>query len=98
MKGKRRVFAAATCLVLLLVMFSSAAYIILEAHHDCAGENCPICHEIQICRQVLNTLGTASAGRPALAFFILFAFLLTCAPVRAATAVTLISLKVKLSD
>lgn len=98
MTKKRRILAAAMCLALTLVMAASAAYIILEAHHHCTGDGCPVCREIQVCRQILTALGTAapgaavcraSAGRPVEAPRLLR---------RAAQAVTLISLKVKLSD
>lgn len=95
---KRRMIAAVMCLALLLVMVFSAAYIVIEATHNCIGDGCPICHEIQICQQVLNTVGTALV-RVAVSLGALF---LLVAPVhtlfRAAKVVTLISLKVKLSD
>lgn len=95
---KRRIIAAIMCFALLFVMVSSATYIVIEANHNCTGDGCPICHKIQICRQVLNTVGTALV-RAAVS---LGAFFLLIAPVhtlfRAAKVVTLISLKVKLSD
>ena len=95
---KRRMIAAIMCFALLLVMASSAAYIVIEANHNCTGDGCPICHKIQICQQVLNTVGTALV-KVAVSFGALF---LLVAPVhtlfRAAKVVTLISLKVKLSD
>lgn len=95
---KRRITAAIMCIVLLLVIAFSALYIVTEVHHDCSGDSCPICHEIQVCRQVLNTVGTA-----ALVFVTCFSavfILLTAFYVYSSTAeaVTLISLKVKLSD
>lgn len=98
MTKKRRIVAAAVCIVLLAAMLFSAAYIILEADHHCTGDGCPICHEIQICQQVLHTMGTATAvpcasGVSALAFAALAAVHVYAAP-----AITLISLKVKLSD
>ena len=95
---KRRIVAAVMCFALLLVMVSSAAYIVIEANHNCVGDGCPICHEIQICQQILNTVGTALVS---VAASLCATFLLTT-PVRtlfrAAEAITLISLKVKLSD
>ena len=98
MTGKRSVSAAVMCLVLLLALFTSAAYISREVHHTCTGDNCPICHEIQICQQILNTTGTGNTGAagglcPAL-FFLALVSVYFCRT----TAVTLISLKVKLSD
>jgi len=95
---KRRIIAAVMCFALLLVIVFSAAYIVIEANHNCTGDGCPICHEIQVCQQVLNTVGTAFV-RVAVSLGAIFLFI---APVhtliRTAEVVTLISLKVKLSD
>lgn len=98
MTKKRRIAAMAMCLALLFAMFFSTAYIIRETNHNCTGENCPICHEIQICQQILNTVGTAVLGAAVFSFMPVFLITLTSAHRREAAAVTLISLKVKLSD
>lgn len=98
MTTKRRIAAMAMCLWLLLVMFFSTVYIIREADHNCTGENCPICHEIQICRQILNTVGTAALGAAVVSFASVFLTVLAPVHRRESAAVTLISLKVKLSD
>lgn len=47
MEKKRRIFAAATAVLLLAVILFSYPVIAKNAHHDCTGENCPICMEIQ---------------------------------------------------
>lgn len=98
MTKKRRITAMAMCLGLLLVMFFSTIYIIREADHNCTGEKCPICHEIQICQQILNTVGTAVLGAAVFSFTLVFLTALTSVHRRESAAVTLISLKVKLSD
>lgn len=98
MTKKIRIMAAVMCFALMFVMFISSAYIIKEADHDCTGENCPVCHEIQVCRQILSTVGTAVV---AAAVFVSTLVVLTALPavhLRETVAVTLISLKVKLSD
>lgn len=98
MTKKCRMTAYVTCFALLFVMFISTAYIIKEADHDCTGENCPICHEIQICQKILNTVGTAIV---AATFFVSALVVLNTLPTIhfcETAAITLISLKVKLSD
>jgi len=95
---KRREIAAVLCAVLLLILAFSAAYIVIEAGHNCTGEGCPICQEIQVCRQILNTVGTVLVSAVIfLGVFILFTAVLHMF-FWAAPAITLISLKVKLSD
>ena len=41
---------------LLIFVFSSIFYSAEEAGHDCTGEDCPICHIIQIAQQNLKLL------------------------------------------
>ena len=90
--------AAVLAVLLALVMLFSAAYIALEADHDCCGEDCAVCALLRACEDLLrNLLLTAAllsaAGR-------------LCAPSRAASPTgtrfapshTLTALKVKLSD
>lgn len=98
MTKKRRIFAAVLCLALLFVMASAAAYIVLETHHDCIGDGCPICRELQLCRQVLQTMGTAAAAPAVCAAAALLFVSPAVVRVHAVQAGTLISLKVKLSD
>ncbi|MDO4867955.1 MAG: hypothetical protein Q4C10_15610 [Clostridia bacterium] len=44
----RHIIAAIICAVAILSIFVSSAYIVHEAahHHECAGEDCPICQFI----------------------------------------------------
>ncbi len=48
--------------VLAVVMLSSAIYLVVEANHDCSGEDCAICHQIGVCENLLKTLGLAGAA------------------------------------
>ena len=43
-------------LLLLLTIFSSV-YIIVESEHECEGEGCPICHMIEVCEEILYSIG-----------------------------------------
>lgn len=48
--------------VLAAVMLSSAVYIAVEANHDCSGEDCAICHQLQVCENLLKSIGLAGAA------------------------------------
>ncbi len=88
------VMAAVLALILLFSLFLP----VLEAEHDCCGEDCPVCEQIRACLQLLRDLlpALAAAGTAAL----------LSVPVRgpgegqvfARFETTLIALKVKLSD
>lgn len=61
MSQTRRWLAAVICVVVVLSMFVSSAYIVHEAahHHECTGEDCPICRFIAQVEQVRRGFGMA---------------------------------------
>ena len=84
--------------VLAVIMLSSAVYIAVEADHDCSGENCAICRQISTCENLLKSLGFAGAAAAITAAFIytLRKAVLPCTETNG--TLTLVSLKVKLSN
>ena len=84
--------------VLAVVMLSSAVYLAVEADHDCSGEDCAICHQIGVCENLLKSLGLAGAAAAisaALPYTVCKA-ILPCAEMSG--TLTLVALKVKLSN
>lgn len=52
--------AAVVCAALLAcALVCSLVFIIVEAHHDCSGEDCPVCAQIALCRDALRRLSRA---------------------------------------
>lgn len=84
--------------VLVFVMLSSVAYIVAEADHDCTGADCTVCHQIGVCQNLLKSIGLAgiAAAAAGAIFYMLCRVIPPCAQL--AHTVTLVSLKVKLSD
>ena len=84
--------------VLAVVMLSSAIYIAVEADHDCSGEDCAVCHQIGICENLLKSLGLAGAAAAISAAFTYTVgrAVLPCAEMNG--TLTLVALKVKLSN
>lgn len=84
--------------VLAVVMLFSAVYIAVEANHDCSGEDCAICHQLQACENLLKSIGLAGAAAVfAVAVrYALCRIIPSCAEL--VRTFTLVSLKVKLSD
>ena len=95
---KRRSAAAILALLLTLAVFSSAFFIIAEANHDCAGEDCQICCFLSVCENALRTFGSLSASAVFAVFSAAAAVILLTVASRAVTAFSLVTLKVKLSD
>ena len=98
MTKKFRLITGLLAAVLAAVMLSSAVYIAVEANHNCSGEDCAICHQLQVCENLLKSIGLAGSAAAAAAAirYILCRILSSCT--EAARAFTLVSLKVKLSD
>ena len=84
--------------VLAVVILSSAIYLAVEASHDCSGEDCAICHQIGVCENLLKSLGLASAAAAVTAAFTytMCKAILPCA--ETTDTLTLVALKVKLSN
>ena len=98
MTKKFRFMTGLLAVGLVFVMLSSVAYIAAEAGHDCTGADCAICHQINVCENLLKSIGLAGSAAAAAAAirYVLCRILSSCT--EAACAFTLVSLKVKLSD
>ena len=98
MTKKFRFMTGVLAAVLAVVMLSSAVYIAAEADHNCSGEDCAICHQISTCENLLRSLGLAGAAAAITAAFIytLCKAVLPCTETNG--TLTLVSLKVKLSN
>ena len=59
MANRKRIAALLLCIGLVLVLSVSAAYLSLEAGHDCSGEDCPVCLWLAVNLTLLRTLGLA---------------------------------------
>ena len=83
---------------LAVVMLSSAIYLAVEANHDCSGDDCAICRQISICENLLKSLGLAGAAAAitAVLTYTMCRAILPCAEM--IDTLTLVSLKVKLSN
>ena len=54
MTKKFRFMTGLLAVVLAFVMLSSVAYIAAESDHDCTGVDCAICHQINVCENLLD--------------------------------------------
>lgn len=96
MTKKYRFLTSAMVVIIMIAMLSSAAFIVIEADHDCLAEDCVICHQISICENILKSFGsvTAVAVLAAVMIYTLHRMNQSCAELVSTT--TLVSLKVEL--
>ncbi len=98
MKSNKRIFITLLCMAVLFAMAFSAFYIVAESGHDCTGEHCAICHQIELCENLLrslalavNIVGACVVGKFLCGYCRTKRNGITAAP-------TLVALRVKLSD
>lgn len=95
MKGKRFAAILAAALLSFALIFS-LFFVVSESDHDCSGEHCAICHQLQICQTLLEQLSTAHAVFVRVGGLCFFALLLVLGVQRALFVITPVSLRVKL--
>lgn len=99
MMGKtKRILAMVMAVALFAVMLSSALFLAEEANHDCIGDGCQICLQLNLCRGILKSLSLAvHAALAALTVaYILWGDFRPCQG--SDGHITLVALKVKLSN
>ena len=98
MTKKLRFLTRLLAATLAVVLLSSAVYLALASDHDCAGEDCAVCRQISACENLLKTLGLAGAAAAITASlpYALCRAILPCA--ETTDTLTLVALKVKLSN
>lgn len=80
MAKKTRFVAACGAALLVFALFFSVFFVAAEADHDCGGEHCTICHQIQSVQKLLEQLSaahTASVGEAVLGVYMLLCVLWT---------------------
>ena len=98
MTKKLRFLTRLLAAVLAVVMLSSAIYIAVEANHDCSGDDCAICRQISICENLLKSLGLAGAAAAISAAFTYTVCRAILPRAEMNGTLTLVALKVKLSN
>ncbi len=98
MKSNKRIFRTLLCMAVLFAVAFSALYIVAESGHVCTSEHCAICHQIELCKNLLRSLtlavgivGVAVTGESLCGYCCTRHNDITAAP-------TLVALRVKLSD
>ena len=98
MTKKSRLITGLLAAVLAAVMLSSAVYIAVEANHNCSGEDCAICHQLQVCENLLKSIGLAGAAAAISAAFTYTVCRAILPRAEMNGTLTLVALKVKLSN
>ena len=99
MSNAKRALALITCIGMMLVLFTSSAYIVHEAGHTCVGEHCEVCERIEEVKAVLHSFELVAAV--VLAVFVILSLrraLHTMDGLNLRPQCTLVSWKVRLNN
>lgn len=98
MKSNNRILRTLICIAVIFAIVFSAFYIASDLGHDCAGERCAICRQIELCKNLLRSLAFV-VGIIGAVF--INRFLCRCCRTKRNGTIatsTLVLLRVKLSD
>ena len=95
-KSKR--IASVLVLLAAFLMLFSVLFLALEADHDCCGEGCAVCAQIQACEDLLRNLTIISVLAAAARCLYALNRVIADTDCCSVHPHTLIALKVKLSD
>lgn len=59
MNKRTRVLALILALTVVFAVLFSTIFIAVKSHHDCDGEHCEVCYQIEVCENTLKTLSDA---------------------------------------
>ena len=93
----KRWAALAAAVLLALSLILSGLFVSTHLHHDCAGEDCDVCHMIANCAQILKLAGLIVLMQLAGALWASYRSY-RATEIRPRVLDTLVSLKVKLTD
>lgn len=98
MTKRNRFLTTLLTIAVAFVMLTSVAYIAKESHHDCVGDSCTICHQLNACQHFLKDLGFGGAAAAPVLSLTWFLLERVRTYVVRTPSLTLVSLKVKLSN
>ena len=96
MTAKKRILTAVTMFMIVFVVIYASFYIAYETEHECTGDDCPICCQIEIYESALKNIASAVVAAAAAVVFGYGSCVVRCAEIISAR--TLVSLHVKLSN
>ena len=70
----KKIIAYIIIFMMLSFLLFSSIFIIKNADHDCIGDDCPVCHFIHVCENILKNLDTGKTAQSFSLFNILFCF------------------------
>lgn len=94
---KQKLTAQLLCLTVLLSLLFSMYFVVVEAHHRCEGDDCPICAEIEFYQNLIHQMGNGLPLTTAVAVMLVPIVPMTVPAVQTKINHTLVSQKVRMN-
>lgn len=96
MSKRMRLSAACGAVLLIFALIFSVFFVAAESDHDCSGEHCAVCHQLQICQTLLEQLSASHTAYAVAAVLCFFALLFVLRTRKAIVVSSPVLLRVKL--
>ena len=94
----KKSLVAIICIGFVLASFLSASFVITHEHHQCTGDGCVVCCQLENAKNTLKQFGMSGAS--SLSFLPVLIFLIVCA-IRCFPNIkiaSLVTLKIRMND
>lgn len=98
MTAKKRILTAVTMFMIVFVVIYASFYIAYETEHECTGDDCPVCCQIEMYECTLKNIASAAAAAVLAVVFVYGSCVQVARCAEVISARTLVSLFVKLSN
>lgn len=98
MQNRNRIISLVLCAAVACAMLFSALFVVVEAEHDCHGELCKICAQVQVCLRTLDNSFFEKDGVSGCTAAVFAAVLILGAVIKGSPSLTLVELRTKLSS
>lgn len=98
MSKKKRITALVLMILFVFITLFMTIFIAEEANHECIGDNCQICRQINFCENILKNISSGTAASAVISACFLFLYGVILPHCRNFCINTLVTLKVKLSN
>ncbi len=97
-KNMRKMIACIMMIMMLFTVSVSSFFVSEHFHHDCDGEDCPICETLQICENAIRCIGGAIVPAVLAGFAFVTIVQAICVSTELFLNDTLVSQKVRLNN
>ncbi|MBR6159141.1 MAG: hypothetical protein IKQ40_02475 [Lachnospiraceae bacterium] len=94
----KRITAFILAAMMIFIVMFSLIFITAHVHHECTGEDCPVCACIEMCESMLRQAGDGMTVLPSVIIPIIASVFFCFLPVVTFAQDTLVSRKVRIND